>query len=874
MNERIILAPGLNGNELIKNLTLHGVNCFNTRIVSAGELARIALMRSGIPITEEFIDPVEETGLIAEAVKDNPYFKQTSYADLRNLSAAVRRMRCLVADTDESAALKDTLSKGIFMDKNNALLSVYENYIQLLSDSNSIDSVLLIRKAIAECGKIDSEFIILDEYPLDPLTDSLLQKLSGGSFSRISIKELYGVSGKPLVISGYKNCYGTSNEVETIINDIYAGKKLDQCTVAITDAGTYSQLFLDYSLLYNIPVTFGCGVPIINSYPAKLLSLYYRWMTSGFFGAEALDQMLSGGYFDRSKLKETLPEQDEDFEWRVFYECLGDIKFTNDKSINAKRLEEYKQAMAEDAKYIVEGESKEYQEFTDKQKCIPLLEIMADELAMPVESFIAKYAVLRQQNSSVSGTLLAALDKVAVSTIFEIFSAIRRSGVSRDEGDIIANVLETNILSQKSEPGYLHVTGVDKAMSSVRETLYIAGLSASKYPGSPKENYLLLDSDIRLFGDCAESFTSEGGIIRKNDTAVSLAELASALGAEIFISYSGFNVSDLKKDNASSLIYKLYSRTGSSISFEDSIQTVEYFEPAISGSRLVGQSYVNGISIGRKDVNYDSVEAAWNIDKEYSPSALEDFWGCPRSFLLGRILRIPEPDDDDQFTVIDAKDRGTLAHSVMEQLANSDMTLDEFLVLSGEFFDRYIKEHPPLIAEKVSSERDLFLEMMATAYRGDPHRKVVLKEEDIHCEHESGVKLHGFPDRVEELEDGTYLIVDYKTGGTVRHVEDDINTCLQVVIYAYLMESKGYKVSGGEYRYIRLNRTVKCTYDDDMRSRLNTLLEKFKEMMLKGYFPCGSSCDFCKFDSICGKSVEEDIWPGSLPDDSDILGGD
>lgn len=874
MNERIVLAPGLDGNELIKNLALHGVNCFNTRIVSAGELARIALMRAGVAITEEFIDPVAELGLIAKAVKDNTYFKKPSYADLRNIAAAVRRMRCLVADPDESRVLKDTLSQGIFMDKNNALLSVNEHYMKSLRDNNCIDTVSLIRKAIASCGRIDSEFVILEEYPLDPLADALLQKLSGGSFSTISIKELYGVSGKPLVISGYKNCYGSSNEVETIINDIYAGKTLDKCTVAITDVGTYSQLFLDYSLLYNIPVTFGCGVPIINAYPAKLLSLYLKWMTSGFFGAEALNQMLSGGYFDRSKLKETLPEQDEGFEWRVFYECLGDIKFTNDKSINAKRLDEYKQALAEDARYIVEGESKEYQEFTDKQKCIPLMEIMAVELEMHVEDFIAKYAVLRQRNSTVSGILLSVLDKTAVSTIYEMFTAIRKAGVFQDEADIIANVLGANILSQRSEPGYLHVTGMDKAMNSVRETLYIAGLSASKYPGSPKENYLLLDSDIRLFGDAAMSFTSDGRILRKSETAVNLAELASALGSEIYISYSGLNVSELKKDNASSLVYKLYSKTESSKSFEDSITPVRYFEPALSGSRLVGQSYVDDIRIDQKKADYASVEASWDIDKEYSPSALETFWGCPRSFLLGRVLDIPEPDTDDEFTVINSRDRGTLAHSIMEQLANSNMTLDEFLRLSGEFFDRYIKEHPPLITEKVPAERDLFLEMMTNAYRGDPHRKVILKEEDVHCIHESGVKLHGFPDRVEELEDGTYLIVDYKTGNTVNHEENDIRSCLQVVIYAYLMESRGLKVSGGEYRYIGINRTVRCVYDDNIRAKLAVLLGMFKDMLLKGYFPCGDACTFCKFGSICGKDTEGDSWSGILPDDSAVLGGD
>ena len=177
--------------------------------------------------------------------------------------------------------------------------------------------------------------------------------------------------------------------------------------------------------------------------------------------------------------------------------------------------------------------------------------------------------------------------------------------------------------------------------------------------------------------------------------------------------------------------------------------------------------------------------------------------------------------------------------------------------MSREFFNRFIDEHPPIIPDKISHERDVFLEMMENAYETDPHRKVVLKEEDIHTVHDSGVKLRGFPDRVEELEDGSVVIVDYKTGRNVKHTEDDFNSCLQVIVYAYLMESLGYKVSGCEYRYIRRGQTVTCKYDDEMKSKLNDCLQLFKQMMIDGDFPCGYACDYCKYEGICGKGTED-----------------
>ena len=48
MKESIILTPSANGSELTKSLAMHSVNCFNQRICGAGELARLALVRSGI----------------------------------------------------------------------------------------------------------------------------------------------------------------------------------------------------------------------------------------------------------------------------------------------------------------------------------------------------------------------------------------------------------------------------------------------------------------------------------------------------------------------------------------------------------------------------------------------------------------------------------------------------------------------------------------------------------------------------------------------------------------------------------------------------------------------------------------------------------
>ncbi len=870
MREKIILAPGLNGKELIGSLALHGVNCIGVRVCGAAELARLALMRSGISIAEDFVSAREEAALTAEAVAGEPYFEKASFSDIREITAAIRRMRRLVTARDEEKVLREKLPSGIFREKNEALLHVCQRYLSILASRKAVDAVSLIRRAACESAAVDADFFTLKEYPPDPLEKTLLRRVSGGAVTETDLRELFGKESRPLRIGSIRECYGAPNEVESILADIYAGKPLDRCTVAVTDPLTYGQLFFDYALLYGIPVTFGCGIPIINSNPARLLTLYHRWTTGGFYGAAAIGALLSSPAFDREKLIERFPERDAEFRWSTFYEVLGNLRLTNDPAVNKARIAAFGKATEEELALVSGEDAKEYGNIRRKRSCIPCLEIMGRELGLPAEDFISRYACIRRGSDSNADRLLMMLDIAASRAIYDELKVIRGSGFAQSADDVIPDILKSAVCAQRSEPGRLHVTGIDGAVSSLREHLYLAGLSASKYPGSPKEDHLLLDADLKLFGADAEDFTSKGGILRKKERLLSLAKLAAALGTEVCVSYAGLNVSELKRDNASSLVFELFreacGENAATGELEARTVRVAYFEPAVSVSRLIGEAYTEGIAVtpaeGPEPPPAPAVSR--DPDRAWSPTALETFFGCPRRFMLAYLLGIPEPEDCEPFVIMNAADTGTLAHSLMERLGGTGMGREAFLTLSGEYFERFLAQHPPLIPENVPAEKERFLEMMGSAYDMDPHREIELEEEDISCTHECGIRIHGFPDRVEKLEDGTCLVVDFKSGRKIVHAPDDIDSCLQVVLYAYLMERKGFRVSGGEYRYIRLGETVPCRYDEDMKRQLSEKLELFRDRLRSGSFPVAERtedgrdpCFFCGYGSICGRAGEE-----------------
>ena len=64
MKERIILAPGISETEMLRTLAKSGVNTIGWRFMNAAQLAKTALMNSGISIEETFLTSKEEPALI------------------------------------------------------------------------------------------------------------------------------------------------------------------------------------------------------------------------------------------------------------------------------------------------------------------------------------------------------------------------------------------------------------------------------------------------------------------------------------------------------------------------------------------------------------------------------------------------------------------------------------------------------------------------------------------------------------------------------------------------------------------------------------------------------------------------------------------
>ena len=845
MLERILVVSGINGNELLKSMSLNGQNTIGLRIVSPAELAQMSLLRAGIVIKETLVPTSEERLWMRDVMnKQNPTFK-----DVRSMTQAIHMLQRLAVGENEEAEIRERLGKGIFKNKNEKLLENYAAYRKLLAERGCVDTTDIIRKALTEGSTWETEFLTLSEMPLDPLSSALVQKLSGGKCREIGVCELYGHTNPlmPTSVRKIRDCYGASAEVDTVLREIYESGKLDACTIAVTDA-SYAQLLYDQALCYEIPVTFACGVSIQNTAPAKLLVRYYNWRQTGF-GQDALSEMLDDPCFDFEKFSSLWKSAGD--ERKILETVLRNVRLGTDIEENARKLIDLKKSLDEQNN-MMDPESHDYEELQKKILCLPFLENIAKELALPSYAFIRKYTRIRQEKTPAKRVLITELDKAAVGMVCRNLELLEKAGVSSE--DVYVYIMSLSVADGSSLPGFVHVVTVENAFETMRKNLYVVGLSSLKFPGEPKENHLLLDDDLMRF-DNAEMYLADEKVLRRKDTFDRLISLQHALGGAVVFSFAGMNVAELKTENPSSVL----------LEFDNTIETIGYFDNRLSRDGKVGENYlkpnVQLVSSG-KDSEYTAFNSEAAFARSYSPSALEMFFQCPRRFFLQYLCGIQEPDEKDPYEVISRSDRGTLAHMLMERLAESPMSEEDFMDLSEKAFENFMKEHPPVAPTE--EEKNNFLAMMKKAYALDAQNKgeIVFKEETLECVHsETGITLKGRPDRVERRGDNEFWVVDYKTKRTIEHKKDDVDTCLQNVLYAYMLSQNGNAVRGTEYWYFEKNRKISCSFDGEIMERLDEKMEIFATALRNGQFPISEdkekACKYCKYGRICGKPVEE-----------------
>lgn len=832
MNEKIVLS-NLNERELSRSAALLGVGSFNTHFFGVIELAKEALLRSGIIIDKEIIDVDRQELIIHKLMKNINYFNEGSFIDAKNIVTALTYARELCRG-NEDIKIYDSLKDGEFNNKNDALINIYNAYKENLRKENLIDGIDIINLAIQKTKPLDSEFIILEESPLTPLAEELLKHLSNNNYEIKTIRSLFNHQNKIYSDITYDKAYGGVNEIEHILgyiakNDI----KYDECVICVADESYYNHL-LNYQELYDLPMTFGVGKNIKNSNAFKLLNQLDEWNRS-YNGTYALDILVNSDSFnDELFFKNVCPFSLNYKKRKEIINVVGNLRLCVESPIEL--LNNYKQSQ-------------------DKHDEMPtIIENIYKELKKGYGHLIRTYT-----------NITSPIDEEAVQRISNYIYLYNKFENKVDLCDIINHFINAKILPELSKPGSIHITNLKGALSTYRKHLFICGLNSQNFPGSPSENYLLLDSDLEHFNE-KNVLDSNMLVLRNKELIFNILDNASAFNSKIHISYTDYILSDIKTENPSSVLFEIFKKEyGDNVDVKKMNEVIgeqhKYFEEDISLIRNVARNYMKGIEIDPikcGDISTYSVV----YDKEISPSAAETFFECPKHFYLKHILGINEPDDDKTFEEMPANDQGTIIHECMEDYGNNPyMSKDEFLENVNKKIENYFNSHNPVHDKNINNLKKSLINMTINAYDNDPHNEVVESEKKLgpYLDPITGLKFSGRVDRIEKLKNGNYKIVDYKTGTSIKHRDDDVDTCFQVALYGLIFEEcEKVKVEAGEYRYLRGKQDVIFNFNDENKAALSLKLQKIKEALDTGVFDYpekdkrNDACRYCKLKDICG----------------------
>lgn len=486
-----------------------------------------------------------------------------------------------------------------------------------------------------------------------------------------------------------------------------------------------------------------------------------------------------------------------------------------------------------------------------------------------------------------------------------------------------------------SSPGHLHLGSLEHGGFTGRRATFIVGLDASRFPRASGRDPLLTDDDRKRIS--ATLLTSSE---RVAEAQFRFASLFARLRGEITISYSAYDAVEGRKLSPAAVVLDAHrvKSADASANYDELREATKATATAVprndvvldvddvwlsamseggvlrAAQHVVRQAYP-GLDRGlaaraqraaREPGRYQGLVSAHPAldprlsGEVLSPSRLEALGTCGLRYFYRYVLHIRPPDipEFDPEVWLDPRNRGSLLHEVYEDTLRAardqgveilssqfDDVAARMLAAAGEKWRALVPPPSDTVFTRELAELRADVAAFTRMCRADGANWRALElqfggnAQAVTVQFEGGaVRLQGRVDRVDELEEGRLLVIDYKTGSAFRYQNGvfEGGRRLQHVLYCLAVEQLlGAPVSRMEYRFptARAEGDHKSFDRGELAGGLELINALLDNVAAGRFLPTDKreDCEYCDFRDCCrvrntGKAIVSPLsaWASTL----------
>ncbi len=822
-DQKVLLVPSFAyGSQLVAEAALRGTPVLNLHVQTPLLLASDVVDRFSGHRKRELVSDAEALFLLEkicpEVLDDASYF-----GGLRDQEGFWRRLRSALRELDLADVDLASVPEGVFEDN--------RKRTELLLISSKWKAELKERELTTEADVLLEALELVKGGAVHPLGSSVLLVPEDAEFSPLEqrfVDAFFRSAPIPLNVSGgggaevdVFSALGEEAELRQVFRTILGeGIPFEKVQVLFTGESRYLPVIRSLCRSFDVPATFGCGVPAPSSRAGKAVLALLDWMEQGYPISGLIRLMLSG-------LVKLAPFSAEEKSFPYRTSCVTLLRRAW-PALDCRRFEpggtdETSGRLKEALNSLLQG---------------------APDVSAGVLSFGALTSFVRRiLKVGLRGS--DPVEAAAKSDVLELFGSLEKisgdlppaKALRRLRG--LVKELRTGVCGPL--PGRVHFDSLSAGRVFLRERTFVVGLDGGSFPGAAPVDPILLDSERKaLTAHNPDSpFTLLSGEPTKRRKAAE--RLLDSLEGRVTCSYSvldGSGSGGNSSSGPSSLFLDMVRRAFGKKSLDFDQLNSLLGEPAGLASRggcpdarelwlhLLRKRGFDGslfdlaaehfpwLAAGRHAEDRRRSDVLTEFDgrltqdddldprvnrQPLSASGLERFAACPLRFFFESILRAEVVDEreHDPRTWLDHKDRGTLLHEIFDlfikelarrkerpSLRDHEDLLDS---IAAGVVSRWKKACPPPSdmvfdreAEVIREVCGIFLRSeedrcrsLAPAFSevsfglGRPPEPGALGSEnplEIPLSDSSSFFLRGCIDRMDRQADGNWQIRDYKTG--------------------------------------------------------------------------------------------------------------